>query len=221
MPPTILQLAPPVHSAAQSVAVVALLAAPAQDTCMLCCKFNSFSQSFSVSSAGGMRETQSKQDAGWLEPAEASAEQIPEKMEHDLAHLTEVSDIGLTAAAAAGAQPKDDQPDPMDQDTTMLPANEGTYGTMQVSHPDPESQPTGPQPVHAFRAPQAKEEQRRREATPEELANLGKAVDMVQARSCQLSPSLLTVSQNPDGLDSPARDAFERGETAFLTQTKP
>ena len=56
------------------------------------------------------------------------------------------------------------------------------------------------------------EEQLRREATPEELANLGKAVDMVQARSCQLSPSLLTVGQSPAGMDSPARDAFERGK---------
>lgn len=161
-----------------------------------------------------MQEPQNKQDAELLEPAEVSAEQHPEDMEHDLAHPTEVSDIGLTAAATAGAQPKDDHLDPMDQDTNMLPASEGTSGTMQVSNPDPESQPIGLQSVHAIRAPQTEEEQRRREATPEELANLGKAVDMVQARSCQLSPSLLTVGQNPDELDSPARDAFERGETA-------
>ena len=167
-----------------------------------------------------MQESHNKQDAGWLEPAEVSAEQHPEDMEHDLAHPTEVSDISLTAAATAGAQPKDDHLDPMDQDTNTLPANEGTSGTLQFSDPDPESQPMGPQSVHAVRAPEAEEEQRRREATPEELANLGKAVDMVQARSCQLSPSLLTVGQNPDGLDSPARDAFERGETAFLTQAR-
>lgn len=57
----------------------------------------------------------------------------------------------------------------------------------------------------------SEEEQHRREATPEELANLGKAVDMVQARSCQLSPSLLTVGQTPPDMDSPARHAFERG----------
>lgn len=167
-----------------------------------------------------MQESQNNQDAGWLEPAEASAEQHPENKEQDLAHPTELTDVSLTAAATAGAQPKDDHTDPMDQDTNMLPANEGTHGTMQVSNSNSEAQPKGPQSVHAFRAAQAEEEQRRREATPEELANLGKAVDMVQARSCQLSPSLLTVGQNPDVLDSPARDAFERGETAFLPQTR-
>lgn len=57
----------------------------------------------------------------------------------------------------------------------------------------------------------SEEEQRRRADTPEELANLGKAMDMVQARSCQLSPSLLTVGQTPPDLDSPARHAFEQG----------
>ncbi|DBB07301.1 TPA: hypothetical protein ACH3X3_008802 [Trebouxia sp. C0006] len=170
------------------------------------------------SCAGGMQESHNKQDAGWLEPAEVSAEQHPEDMEHDLAHPTEVSDISLTAVAAAGAQPKDDPPDPLDQDTIMLPANAGTSGTMQVSNLDSASQPIGLQSVHAIRAPQAEEEQRRREATPEELANLGKAVDMVQARSCQLSPSLLTVGQNPDGLNSPARDAFERGRKSGIWQ---
>ena len=60
----------------------------------------------------------------------------------------------------------------------------------------------------------SEEEQRRRADTPEELANLGKAVDMVQARSCQLSPSLLTVGQTPPDLDSPARHAFEQGGRA-------
>ena len=159
------------------------------------------------------------QDAVWLDTTSASAEQHPENMEHDVAHPTEVSATSLTAATAAGAQPRDDHPDTMDQDTNMLPANEGASGTMQVSNFDPGSQLMGPQCLHAIRASEAEEEQGRREATPEELANLGKAVDMVQARSCQLSPSLLTVGQNPDGLDSPARDAFERGETAFLTQT--
>ena len=59
------------------------------------------------------------------------------------------------------------------------------------------------------------EEQRRREPTPEELANLGKAVDMVQARSCQLSPSLLTVGQTPPDMDSPARHAFDRGKARW------
>ncbi|KAL0032631.1 hypothetical protein WJX77_011729 [Trebouxia sp. C0004] len=171
-----------------------------------------------ISSAGGMQEYKNKQDAEWLGPAEASAEQPPENMDQDLARPTEVSDVSLTAAATAGAQPKDDHPDPMDQDAHVLLANEGTSGTMQVFNLDPESQPIGPQPVHSIRAPQAEEEQRRREATPEELANLGKAVDMVQARSCQLSPSLLTVGQNPDGLDSPAQDAFERGRKSGIWQ---
>ncbi|KAA6428155.1 MAG: hypothetical protein FRX49_01751 [Trebouxia sp. A1-2] len=171
-----------------------------------------------ASSAGGMQESQNKQDAGWLEPAEACAEQHPENMERDSAHPKEVSDVSLAAAAIADAQPKDHHPDPMYQDTDMLPANEGTSATMQFSDPDPETQPTGPQSVHPVRAPQAEEEQRRREATPEELANLGKAVDMVQARSCQLSPSLLTVGQNPDGMDSPARDAFERGRKSGIWQ---
>ena len=59
---------------------------------------------------------------------------------------------------------------------------------------------------------EAEEEQRGREPTPEQLANFGKAVELMQAQSCQLSPSLLTVGQVPPGLDSPARDAFERGE---------
>lgn len=193
---------------------------PHHNTRALCCKSNGFGHGFSVSAAGGMQESQNKQDAGWLEPAEACAEQHPENMERDSAHPKEVSDVSLAAAAIADAQPKDHHPDPMYQDTDMLPANEGTSATMQFSDPDPETQPTGPQSVHPVRAPQAEEEQRRREATPEELANLGKAVDMVQARSCQLSPSLLTVGQNPDGMDSPARDAFERGGTAFLTQTR-
>ena len=73
---------------------------------------------------------------------------------------------------------------------------------MQVSVSEEQAQP-----VH----PASEEEQHGREATPEELANLGKAVDMVQARSCQLSPSLLTVGQTPPDMDSPARHAFERG----------
>ncbi|KAL3147858.1 hypothetical protein ABBQ32_002579 [Trebouxia sp. C0010 RCD-2024] len=64
----------------------------------------------------------------------------------------------------------------------------------------------------------SEEEQHRREATPEELANLGKAVDMVQARSCQLSPSLLTVGQTPPDMDSPARHAFERGRKSGIWQ---
>ena len=62
---------------------------------------------------------------------------------------------------------------------------------------------------------EAEEEQHGREPTPEGLANLGKAVDLVQAQSCQLSPSLLTVGQAPPSLDSPARDAFERGDHAY------
>lgn len=50
-----------------------------------------------------------------------------------------------------------------------------------------------------------------REPTPEDVANLGKAVAVVQARSCQLSPSLLTL-QNSADMGSPAHDAFERGK---------
>ena len=50
-----------------------------------------------------------------------------------------------------------------------------------------------------------------REPTPETVANLGKAVAVVQARSCQLSPSLLTL-QNSADMDSPAHDAFEKGD---------
>lgn len=75
---------------------------------------------------------------------------------------------------------------------------------MQVSTSEEPVQPGGVPRVN-------EEEQRRRANTPEELANLGKAVDMVQARSCQLSPSLLTVGQTPPDMDSPARHAFERG----------
>lgn len=86
-------------------------------------------------------------------------------------------------------------------DASAAPAEEKR---MQVSVPEEPAQPA--QTVGA-----SEEEQHRREATPEELANLGKAVDMVQARSCQLSPSLLTVAQTPPDMDSPARHAFERG----------
>ena len=62
----------------------------------------------------------------------------------------------------------------------------------------------------------AGKEHRVREPTPEGLANLGKAVDLVQASSCQLSPSLLTVGHDANGLDSPARNAFERGRASPL-----
>ena len=67
------------------------------------------------------------------------------------------------------------------------------------------------EPINGAETSLQETEQRRRDQTPEELANLGKAVDMVQARSCQLSPSLLTLGQAPSDMDSPARDAFERG----------
>lgn len=50
-----------------------------------------------------------------------------------------------------------------------------------------------------------------REPTPEDVANLGKAVAAVQARSCQLSPSLLTLQSSAD-MGSPAHDVFERGK---------
>ena len=56
-----------------------------------------------------------------------------------------------------------------------------------------------------------------REPTPEDVANLGKAVSVVQARSCQLSPSLLTL-QNSADMGSPANDAFERGEGKWVSK---
>lgn len=97
--------------------------------------------------------------------------------------ISAVQSVCAVGAATA------DEAQPMQEDTTEKAAN----------------------PVCGVSTSLGEEEQLRREATPEELANLGKAVDMVQARSCQLSPSLLTVGQSSAGLDSPARDAFERG----------
>lgn len=115
-----------------------------------------------------------------------------------------------TAAAAAAAQPGADDATPMDQDFEMLPA-EQSIAAQQLQMSGSGSQPLSARSVQDIRACEAEEEQTNREATPEELTNLGRAVDMVQARSCQLSPSLLTL--DPDDMDSPARDAFERGET--------
>ena len=68
------------------------------------------------------------------------------------------------------------------------------------------------QPASAAQAPAASPRDPRgvREPTPEDVANLGKAVAVVQARSCQLSPSLLTLQSSAD-LGSPANDAFEKG----------
>ena len=56
-----------------------------------------------------------------------------------------------------------------------------------------------------------------RESTPDTVSNLGKAVALVQARSCQLSPSLLTL-QNSADMDSPAHDAFEKGDWVHASQ---
>lgn len=58
-----------------------------------------------------------------------------------------------------------------------------------------------------------------RESTPDTVANLGKAVALVQSRSCQLSPSLLTL-QNSADMDSPAHDAFEKGDWVRASQAK-
>ena len=94
-----------------------------------------------------------------------------------------------------------------EEDHMQVQASEGPTleeDQMQVSTTEEPVEPGGVPRVN-------EEEQRRRADTPEELANLGKAVDMVQARSCQLSPSLLTVGQTPPDMDSPARHAFERG----------
>lgn len=108
----------------------------------------------------------------------------------------------------------------MDQDSDMLPAEQG-IAAQQLPTSELDSQPLSARSVQDIRGCEAEEEQINREATPEELTNLGRAVDMVQARSCQLSPSLLTLGQNPDDMDSPARDAFERGETAVLQHGLP
>ena len=123
----------------------------------------------------------------------------------------------LTAAAA---QPGADDATPMDQDFEMLPAEQG-IAAQQLQMSGLGSQPLSAKSVQDIRACEAEDEQIDREATPEELTNLGRAVDMVQARSCQLSPSLLTLGQNPDDMDSPARDAFERGEIAVPERELP
>lgn len=99
--------------------------------------------------------------------------------------------------------------DHMQVSASERPAEEGD--DMQVNTSE---EPAEPEHVLSV----SEEGQRRRADTPEELANLGKAVDMVQARSCQLSPSLLTVGQTPPDMDSPARHAFERGRHDFQSQ---
>lgn len=110
------------------------------------------------------------------------------------------------------------QPDPVPASSTALPPittgsvdtsiSTATIGTAVSA--------TGtvaiPQAVIQSAAAASQEGQRgTREPTPEDVANLGKAVSVVQARSCQLSPSLLTL-QNSADMGSPANDAFERGE---------
>ena len=99
----------------------------------------------------------------------------------------------------------------MDEDTDMASDSDGADAE-EPSQSVPK--PLGGRSVPGIRVYEAEEEQHGREPTPEMLANLGQAVDMVQARSCQLSPSLLTVGQTPPDMDSPARDAFERGMRA-------
>ena len=93
------------------------------------------------------------------------------------------------------------------EDHMQVSASEGPAETEDHIQVDASEEPAVPE--HEVSV--TEEEQRRRADTPEELANLGKAVDMVQARSCQLSPSLLTVGRTPPDMDSPARNAFERG----------
>ena len=94
-----------------------------------------------------------------------------------------------------------------EQDQLQVSASEGPADNKDDLQVDASQEPAEPEHVVIV----SEGEQRRRADTPEELANLGKAVDMVQARSCQLSPSLLTVAQTPPNRDSPARHAFERG----------
>lgn len=100
------------------------------------------------------------------------------------------------------------------EDHMQVSASEGSGEEEDRTQVDASEEPTVPEHVVSV----TKEEQRRRADTPEELANLGKAVDMVQARSCQLSPSLLTVGRTPPDMDSPARNAFERGRHECQSQ---
>ena len=103
---------------------------------------------------------------------------------------------------------------PAEEDHVQVSASEGLAEEEDHMHVNASEEPA--EPAHVVSV--ITEGLHRRAVTPEELANLGKAVDMVQARSCQLSPSLLTVGQTPPNMDSPARHAFERGRHSCQSQ---
>lgn len=149
-----------------------------------------------------------------MEAAGTSAAQGPESMDDDtVPDAPAMLKTDITEGAVPADQPVEHILQPMSQCADTPPVNKAVAETGHESS----SGPKGAQSVREVTVAEAEEEQRRREPTPEELANLGKAVDMVQARSCQLSPSLLTVGQTPPDMDSPARDAFERGATSVMS----
>lgn len=119
----------------------------------------------------------------------------------DNGNATQADNAELAAMAAADGRERDDQASAAAPQLPGLATDDAAAAHLSIVASKPASA------AQAVAASSPRVPRGVREPTPEDVANLGKAVAVVQARSCQLSPSLLTLQSSADL----GNDAFERG----------